>query len=67
MFILDDTKRAAGHYAGLLEWLEKNIGYDGAAWEAEVKPTIPRSDRMIVHCIAFMNPAHETLTKLVWQ
>ena len=66
MFILDNFKRQAGHYSGLLEWLEQNIGYDGSAWDTEVEQSHPGSDRMRVKLITFKNPEHEVLTKLRW-
>lgn len=66
MFILDNVKRQAGYYNGLLEWLEQNIGYDGSAWDTEVEQSHLGSDRMHVKLITFKNPEHEVLTKLRW-
>ena len=67
MFVLDNTKRQNGHYSGIIEWLEKNVGYDGAEWDTEIESSYPWSDTMRVRCIIFKNPEHEVLTKLRWQ
>ena len=66
MLVIDKNKRDAGHYAGILEWLEHNIGYDGAQWHTELDPARVFSDRMVVRAIIFKDPAHETLATLVW-